>query len=76
MNMHGINYYCGEVTIQILDLIISIGLFTHMFAEMKCPPVCPRGGAFGSTPLCPPSCFQYKGALDVFYKIIRQVHPI
>ncbi|XP_057849256.1 mitochondrial carrier protein MTM1 isoform X2 [Cryptomeria japonica] len=36
---------------------------------MKCPPVCPR---FGSTPLCPPSCFQYKGALDVFYKIIRQ----
>uniref|UniRef100_A0A0D6R8U8 Mitochondrial carrier protein n=1 Tax=Araucaria cunninghamii TaxID=56994 RepID=A0A0D6R8U8_ARACU len=43
-----------------------------MFAEMKCPPVCPRGGAFGSTPLCPPSCFQYKGALDVFSKIIRQ----
>ncbi|KAH9290493.1 hypothetical protein KI387_034610 [Taxus chinensis] len=43
-----------------------------MFADVKCPPVCPRGGAFGSTPLCPPSCFHYKGALDVFYKIIRQ----
>lgn len=43
-----------------------------VFAEVKCPPVCPRGGAFGMTPLCPPSCFQYKGTLDVFYKIIRQ----
>lgn len=43
-----------------------------VFAEVKCPPVCPRGGAFGMTPLCPPSCFQYKGTLDVFCKIIRQ----
>lgn len=43
-----------------------------VFAQVKCPPVCPRGGAFGMTPLCPPSCFQYKGTLDVFYKIIRQ----
>lgn len=42
-----------------------------VFAQVKCPPVCPRGGAL-MTPLCPPSCFQYKGTLDVFYKIIRQ----
>lgn len=41
-------------------------------AEFVCPPVCPRGGASGVTPLCPPSCFQYKGTFDVFYKIIRQ----
>ena len=44
-----------------------------MFNEVKCPPVCPWGGAFGMTPLCPPSCFEYKGNLDVCYKIILQV---
>ncbi|KAI5059114.1 hypothetical protein GOP47_0025433 [Adiantum capillus-veneris] len=41
-------------------------------AEFVCPPVCPRGGVSGVTPLCPPSCFQYNGTFDVFYKIIRQ----
>ncbi|MCO5581073.1 hypothetical protein L7F22_034949 [Adiantum nelumboides] len=41
-------------------------------AEFVCPPVCPRGGASGVTPLCPPSCFRYNGTFDVFYKIIRQ----
>lgn len=41
-------------------------------AEFVCPPVCPRGGVSGVTPLCPPPCFQYNGTFDVFYKIIRQ----
>ncbi|KAH7422288.1 hypothetical protein KP509_12G002000 [Ceratopteris richardii] len=40
--------------------------------EFVCPPVCPRGGASGVTPLCPPSCYRYNEAFDVFYKIIRQ----
>jgi hypothetical protein len=27
----------------------------------------------GSEPVCPPECNQYKGAMDVLYKVIRQV---
>ncbi|KAJ7563768.1 hypothetical protein O6H91_03G125300 [Diphasiastrum complanatum] len=43
-----------------------------IFADGKCPPVCPRGGTAGVVPLCPPDCFRYKGTLDVFYKVVRQ----
>lgn len=41
-------------------------------AQAACPPLCPRGGVSGVTPLCPPDCYRYNGAFDVFYKIIRQ----
>ncbi|CAN1751273.1 Mitochondrial carrier protein MTM1 [Linum perenne] len=33
---------------------------------------CSRAGLHGTVFICPPDCFQYKGTLDVFYKIIRQ----
>nr|GLL29818.1 mitochondrial carrier protein MTM1-like [Ipomoea trifida]GMC66170.1 mitochondrial carrier protein MTM1-like [Ipomoea batatas] len=45
----------------------------HMlFADLRCSPSCTRVGVHGTVAICPPDCFQYKGTLDVFYKIIRQ----
>ncbi|XP_019149802.1 PREDICTED: mitochondrial carrier protein MTM1-like [Ipomoea nil] len=45
----------------------------HMlFADLRCSPSCARAGVHGTVAICPPDCFQYKGTLDVFYKIIRQ----
>ncbi|KAM7463718.1 hypothetical protein LguiA_031839 [Lonicera macranthoides] len=43
-----------------------------MFADLRCSPSCTRAGVHGTVSICPPDCFQYKGTLDVFYKIIRQ----
>ncbi|XP_047324321.1 mitochondrial carrier protein MTM1 [Impatiens glandulifera] len=43
-----------------------------MFADLRCSPSCTRAGIQGTVSICPPDCFHYKGALDVFYKIIRQ----
>ncbi|XP_042479413.1 mitochondrial carrier protein MTM1-like isoform X2 [Macadamia integrifolia] len=43
-----------------------------LFSDLRCSPYCPRGGMVGTEAVCPPDCFQYKGTLDVFYKIIRQ----
>ncbi|CAK9138450.1 unnamed protein product [Ilex paraguariensis] len=43
-----------------------------MFADLRCSPSCARAGVHGTVAICPPDCFQYKGTLDVFYKIIRQ----
>lgn len=44
-----------------------------MFSDFRCSPSCPRGVVFGAEPVCPPDCFQYKGTMDVFIKVIRQV---
>ncbi|XP_009788093.1 mitochondrial carrier protein MTM1 [Nicotiana tabacum] len=43
-----------------------------MFADLRCSPSCTRAGVHGTVSICPADCFQYKGTLDVFYKIIRQ----
>ncbi|KAJ9164263.1 hypothetical protein P3X46_023864 [Hevea brasiliensis] len=43
-----------------------------MFADLRCSPSCTRAGVHGTVSICPPDCFQYKGTLDVFCKIIRQ----
>uniref|UniRef100_A0A1J3F921 Mitochondrial carrier protein MTM1 n=1 Tax=Noccaea caerulescens TaxID=107243 RepID=A0A1J3F921_NOCCA len=43
-----------------------------MFADLRCSPSCSRAGVQGTVSICPPDCFQYKGAFDVFGKIIRQ----
>ncbi|KAF5771427.1 putative mitochondrial carrier domain superfamily [Helianthus annuus] len=43
-----------------------------MFADLRCSPTCTRAGVHGTVSICPPDCFEYKGTLDVFYKIIRQ----
>ncbi|XP_059629100.1 mitochondrial carrier protein MTM1-like [Cornus florida] len=43
-----------------------------LFADLRCSPSCTRAGMHGTVAICPPDCFQYKGTLDVFYKIIRQ----
>ncbi|XP_039046473.1 mitochondrial carrier protein MTM1-like isoform X2 [Hibiscus syriacus] len=44
-----------------------------MFSDLKCSPSCTRAGVYGTVSICPPDCFQYRGTLDVFNKIIRQV---
>ncbi|XVF12620.1 hypothetical protein REPUB_Repub08aG0134700 [Reevesia pubescens] len=43
-----------------------------MFADLRCSPSCTRAGVHGTVSICPPDCFQYKGTLDVFNKIVRQ----
>ncbi|KAL2922203.1 Mitochondrial carrier protein MTM1 [Bienertia sinuspersici] len=43
-----------------------------MFADLRCSPSCARAGVQGTVSICPPDCFQYKGTLDVLYKIARQ----
>nr|KAJ0225917.1 hypothetical protein LSAT_V11C100037440 [Lactuca sativa] len=43
-----------------------------MFTDLRCSPSCTRAGVHGTVSICPPDCFEYKGTLDVFYKIIRQ----
>jgi len=44
----------------------------QILSEFRCSPSCTRGLIFGSEPVCPPDCFQYKGTLDVFLKVVRQ----
>ncbi|CAI9267295.1 unnamed protein product [Lactuca saligna] len=44
-----------------------------MFADLRCSPSCTRAGVPGTVSICPPDCFEYKGTLDVFYKIIWQM---
>ncbi|EXB72461.1 hypothetical protein L484_011463 [Morus notabilis] len=43
-----------------------------LFADLRCSPSCARAGVHGTVSICPPDCFQYKGTLDVFNKIIRE----
>ncbi|KAL7610571.1 hypothetical protein Lser_V15G09900 [Lactuca serriola] len=43
-----------------------------MFTDLRCSPSCTHAGVHGTVSICPPDCFEYKGTLDVFYKIIRQ----
>lgn len=43
-----------------------------MFADLRCSPTCTRAGVQGTVSICPPDCFQYKGTVDVIYKIVRQ----
>ncbi|RZC56669.1 hypothetical protein C5167_015525 [Papaver somniferum] len=44
-----------------------------MFTEIRCSPSCTHPEILGTKLVCPPDCFQYKGTLDVFSKIVRQV---
>ncbi|XP_042505211.1 mitochondrial carrier protein MTM1-like [Macadamia integrifolia] len=44
----------------------------EFFSDLRCSPNCTRGAMVGAESVCPPDCFQYKGTLDVFHKIIRQ----
>ncbi|XP_073007993.1 mitochondrial carrier protein MTM1 [Typha latifolia] len=43
-----------------------------LLSDIRCSPSCTRGVVFGTEPVCPPDCFQYKGTLDVFFKVVRQ----
>ncbi|RWR80239.1 mitochondrial carrier protein MTM1 isoform X1 [Cinnamomum micranthum f. kanehirae] len=43
-----------------------------IFPDVRCSPSCTHGGLLGTGSFCPPECSQYKGTMDVFYKIIRQ----
>ncbi|KAM0069255.1 putative mitochondrial carrier domain superfamily [Helianthus debilis subsp. tardiflorus] len=43
-----------------------------MFADLRCSPSCAHAGVHGTVSICPRECFEYKGTLDVLYKIIRQ----
>ncbi|KAL5231487.1 hypothetical protein ABZP36_030263 [Zizania latifolia] len=60
----GVSYYQPFHTASLgLDAILS---------DFRCSPSCTRGVILGSEPVCPPDCFQYKGTLDVFLKVVRQ----
>lgn len=43
-----------------------------IFSDFRCSPSCARGGIFGTEPVRPPDCFQYKGTLDVLYKVVKE----
>lgn len=43
-----------------------------ILSDFRCSPSCTRRVILGSEPVCPPDCFQYKGTLDVFLKVVRQ----
>lgn len=60
-----------SLTISYIDL--KLMFFIQMFTDLRCSPSCTRGGIHGTVAICPPDCFQYKGTIDVFYKVIRQV---
>ncbi|OWM79617.1 hypothetical protein CDL15_Pgr023029 [Punica granatum] len=57
--------FLSAIIVNPLDVV-------KMFADLRCSPSCTRAGIHGTVSICPPDCFQYKGTLDVFYKIIRQ----
>ncbi|MBA0852463.1 hypothetical protein Goshw_005597, partial [Gossypium schwendimanii] len=54
------------------NLIGQMAYFGPNTVRMQCSPPCTRAGVHGTVAICPPDCFQYKGTLDVFNKIIRQ----
>ncbi|XP_010914122.1 mitochondrial carrier protein MTM1 isoform X1 [Elaeis guineensis] len=43
-----------------------------ILSDIRCSPSCAHGGIFGTEAARPPDRFQYKGTLDVFYKVVRQ----
>ncbi|CAN1158438.1 Mitochondrial carrier protein MTM1 [Linum perenne] len=57
--------FLSAIIVNPLDVV-------KLFADLRCSPSCSRAGLHGTVFICPPDCFQYKGTLDVFYKIIRQ----
>ncbi|XP_039116536.1 mitochondrial carrier protein MTM1-like isoform X1 [Dioscorea cayenensis subsp. rotundata] len=65
----GVPYYNPQH--RITQHMASLGP-NAMFSDFRCSPSCPRGVVFGAEPVCPPDCFQYKGTMDVFIKVIRQ----
>lgn len=65
----GVPYHPDEPYVR--RHIFSLGSNT-IFSDIRCSTSCTRGGIFGTEMVCPPDCFQYKGTLDVFHKIIRQ----
>lgn len=62
-----------------LSLVLTGGMLLmcydafQILSDFRCSPSCTRGFILGSEPVCPPDCFQYKGTLDVFLKVVRQV---
>lgn len=45
--------------------------FETMLSDVRYSPSCTRA-ALSDVPVCPPDCFQYRGTLDVFSKMIRE----
>lgn len=43
-----------------------------VLSDLRCSPVCSHSGIFGAKLSCPADCFEYKGTLDVFFKVVRQ----
>ncbi|KAG1367542.1 Mitochondrial carrier protein MTM1 [Cocos nucifera] len=64
----GVPYYPSQH--QYGRQLTSLGPDT-ILSDIRCFPSCARGGIFESGPVCP-DCFQYKGTMDVFYKVVRQ----
>ncbi|OAY82453.1 Mitochondrial carrier protein MTM1 [Ananas comosus] len=60
---HPSQHQCGRMA--------SLGP-SEMLSDFRCSPTCTRSVIFGTEPVCPSDCFQYKGTLDVFFKVVRQ----
>ncbi|KAL5727114.1 Carrier protein [Ranunculus cassubicifolius] len=56
---------------HLIDRMAMLGPDT-IISDLRCSPACTRAGLLGSMEVCPTDCFEYKGTMDVFRKIIRQ----
>ncbi|CAL5383110.1 unnamed protein product [Camellia sinensis] len=55
--------------------VTGVAFCMLMLPDMRCPPPCTHAVLDAET-ACPRDCSRYKGTLDVFYKVIRQVGRI
>jgi hypothetical protein len=61
-----------------LFICFSLKYIAQIWSDFRCYPWCNPGGLKlnGLGPSCSPECFQYRGTMDVFYKITRQVNTL
>jgi hypothetical protein len=61
-----------------LFIYFSLKYIAQIWSDFRCYPWCNPGGLKlnGLGPSCSPECFQYRGTMDVFSKISRQVNTL
>ncbi|KMZ56459.1 putative Mitochondrial carrier protein [Zostera marina] len=63
--------YSSSYHHDIRSRIASFG-GNRFYTGVRCYPSFCRGAVFGDEAMCTSNCFQYKGTLDVFNKVVRQ----
>lgn len=65
-------------SIACVFICFSLKYIAQIWSDFRCYPWCNPGGLklSGLGPSCSPECFQYRGTMDVFSKISRQVNAL